>query len=142
VLIERKLDEVLCRVEISPRKLDEVLCRVETSPRKLDEVLCRVDTSPRKLDEVLCRMETSPRKLDEVLCRVEISPRNYFSQIAPEWVVSASSPRSATKLLHSHPYGAEVVHKFYDAARDVRLNRVSWYVEGVQAGRNRAHTPP
>jgi len=48
--------------------------------------------------------------------------------------VSASSPRSATKLLHSLPYGTEVVHKFYDAARDVRLNRVNWYVEGVQAG--------
>jgi hypothetical protein len=60
------------------------------------------------------------RKLEELLCRVETSPRNYFSRIAQEWVVSASSPRSATKLLHSYPYGTEVVHKFCDAARDVK----------------------
>ena len=74
------------------------------------------------------------RKLDELLCGVETSPRNYFSRIAQEWVVSASSRRGATKLLHSHPYGTEVVHKFYDAARDLRLNRLNWYVEGVQTG--------
>lgn len=74
------------------------------------------------------------RKLDEVLCRVQKSPKNYFCRIAQEWVVYASSPRSATKLLHSPRYGTEVVHKFYDAALDVRLNHVNWYVEGVQAG--------
>jgi len=73
------------------------------------------------------------RKVDEVRCRVETSPRNYFSRIAQKWVMPASSPRNATKLLHSHPYGTEVVYKFYDASRDVRLNRVNWYVEGVQA---------
>lgn len=72
------------------------------------------------------------RKLDEVLCRVETSSRNYFYRIAQEWVVSASSSRSATKLLHSHPYWTEVVHKLYDEARDVRLNRSNWYVEGLR----------
>jgi len=62
-----------------------------------------------------------------------------FLELRRNGFVPASSSRSATKLLHSHPYWTEVVHKLYDAARGVKLNRVNWYVEGVQAGEMSPH---
>jgi hypothetical protein len=72
-------------------------------------------------------------KLDETVFRGDIY-KKILASVAQDWLVSASSPRRATKLLHSHPYGTKVVYKFYDTASDVALSRVNWYVEGVHAG--------
>jgi hypothetical protein len=46
-----------------------------------------------------------------------------------------SSSKNARKLLHLHPYMTPVVHKFYAADREARLNFVNWYLQEVNAGK-------